>query len=350
MRKKYMKSTFARISAIIAAMMLLPLTAIANDATTNATTARSIDATSHIDAIPWESLVSPLSDVVTTDEGDPTFVYLFSVKNKKFLDSGGCWGTEGMLAYTGMRFSFKKASQTVTSSVSGDQYYIITRMDNTTAILQTKNESAENGTTYTYYVNGTGDCMGYVDDDSQKQGGGIFLDRMKNEGSLTGTFSELKDGVNADVTITHDLAGTCPNSLWVLVEAKTATTTEDGTSTNVYSYKIYNPNKARYVGMDGNTINLVKNEADAMSWYLIKESQVVNVLTNDKLRESYDYIDLSLLIKDGRFERNSKDADSWTIATDQIWFGDECSYIGECEQYGAFVTAHQPTPQGCSSK
>jgi len=303
-----MKTNTIKTLAVAVAMLA------ASSASAQSNASDAIDANKHIDEIEWGKESSSLTDAVTEDEANsPKYVYLCCRYNNqnRFLASGGCWGTEGILAYTGMRLLLVKCGQTVTTDKTGDQYFIVTRMNNVTGLSDDKTTTS-----------GTGDCIAYLWD-SQKNGYGLFLDRARNGLKVT-------DGTNTAFVEN-------PTSQWIFEET---TTNEDNKT--ISSYKIYNPSQQKYIGIDENTINLVENETYAISWYLILESSLMDILTKDENRKTYDYIEMPNVIKDGRFERNSKDVSSWKDQAAFTWFQDDdaesSSGISKNENQGAYET------------
>lgn len=117
--------------------------------------------------IDWKSYASEVSDVVTTDDNKPTYVYLYNVEQKKFLTNGGDYGMRGILANVGMRFKIKSSwwyTYTITTrmdnSAKNNQGTYLGFCDNYTNIGFDR--SASSSDAYQYYFSDTNADLAYT--------------------------------------------------------------------------------------------------------------------------------------------------------------------------------------------
>lgn len=248
------------------------------------------------DDIDWSKYASGIDDVVSTDESNPTFVYLYNVDNKKFLTNGGSYGMQGILANVGMRFIIIQKSSVSSWSTTYPYYTISSRIDNS---------EHEKGS----YV--------AIADNLNN----VFFDRSSGDGFIGFKFNSADDEASKY------------------------------TIQNIYISGYYIGYGGYYIGYE-NQILTPTNSTGATNWYLITEAkykEAIYSITDDQ------YVDVSGWIKDSRFDRNSKDVGAWNITVGttttagKIGDGDD-SYVykpyfksvsedSQDDGNGAFVTA-----------
>lgn len=202
--------------------------------------------------IDWKNYASKVSEVVTTDDNNPTYVYLYNVEQKKFLTNGGSYGMRGILANVGMRFKIKSADY---------GYTITTRMDN----------SAHNMGNYLAFCDMTWNSTH------------IGFDR--NVYSTSGGVSEY-----GYFTFTET------NGAYTISALK-------------YNF-YYNPKTTNSDGTTSGTNNLERSQTGASTWYLITYENYKNALESITDEE---YVDITGWLLDSRFDRNNIDESAWSI-------------------------------------
>lgn len=227
--------------------------------------------------INWSDYAKTLTDVVTSNESNPTYVYLYNVDENKFLTNGGEYGMEGILSNVAMRFY-------VTEKSSRNSTY---------EIHSTIHNSAHSKSNL-------------VGMDGQKRT--IYFDRASTDNSTN--FSTWRFNNATAYTISQSIS----SGWW-------------GTTTYYWAYE---SNK-----LIGST---TQNDAD--KWYIITYDDYKKVL--ESLTDTY--VDVSGLILDSRFDRNSTDASNWTFSatTDSYIYTPYfagASTDSQDEFDGAFVTA-----------
>jgi hypothetical protein len=210
--------------------------------------------------IDWTAHCQKLSDVLTTDESSPQFVYLYNTAQKKFLTCGGDYGVQGIFANVGMRFY-------ITSSGSG--YLIHSRINNA---IQGSFMALE----HSYYGSNI-----------------IYLDRSATSDSRAAWTFNTTD--NKNYTLSY--SGTYDN--W-------------GNTVNYTTYVGYNTT--------GYIEGVTKRSSKVSNWLLVTEADYKAVISG--LHATF--INVSGLLYDSRFDRNSADVGAWSFTNGSTTTG---SYI-----------------------
>lgn len=216
--------------------------------------------------IDWEAYAKPLesilSDNATVDYGKA--VYLYNVKEKKFLTAGGDYAAQPVLADIGMLFYITKAA--AEKMANNGCYNIHSNIDN-------KGDNL-------------GDCMGIGVAPNAKGGADktvLYIDR-------------------SNIATTGSTA-TCPD--WII-------TLVDGT-TRQYTFLNANVTGENKKGKRFNGITLVDGAiktcetAKTDSWYFVDRETYINAIIN----AADQMLDISGLILDGGFVRNEKNQAVW---------------------------------------
>jgi hypothetical protein len=218
--------------------------------------------------IDWTAHCQTLSNVLTTDANSPKFVYLYNIKEKKFLTSGGDWGMEGIFANVGMRF-YIQGNET-------NGYVIYSRINNG----DQGDCFAIEGPAY-----GGKDSKGNTITSSWDVSSStkVFVDRSPDKDSRP--YWTFNDGGNSSYTLSN--------------KYKTSNT---GTNT-------------LYLGLSTDATKLctqaVSSSSDASNWLLVTEVDYKTVISS--LHATF--INVSGLLYDSRFDRNSKDVTAWSFTT-----------------------------------
>jgi hypothetical protein len=227
-----------------------------------------------VQEVDWTKHCQTLSNVLTTDANNPKFVYLYNTKEKKFLTSGGDWGMQGIFANVGMRFY-----------IQGDAtngYVIYSRIDNGKqgdcfAIEGPAYGGKDaNGNTIPY-----SDYNGYHGVSTSTN---VFVDRSDAKDSRP--YWTFNDGGNSSYTLSN-----------------TYVIDEDGNTNTLY------------LGLSTDAKKLctlaVSSSDDASNWLLVTEDDYKAVIKTLKTA----FINVSGLLYDSRFDRNSKDVGNWSFKT-----------------------------------
>lgn len=210
-----------------------------------------------VQSIDWSKYARSVDKLV---KGNTSF-YIFDTSLKQFVSTGGQYGVQPIAATSGMQFTIDSESDS-----EGMRYRL--------------KSNVING------EDGTGDCVGVkpsfddhdiVDDDNYL----IYIDRAKSDPVV---WSFVKVG------------GTDDNPMYSLRSSRGGSSESQATDYYMAYYKSGDTNKRFYVEN--------ADEAKAAKFYFIDASDYTKVILND----NKDYIDVSNLIKDARFERMNKDA------------------------------------------
>lgn len=232
--------------------------------------------------------------------------YIYDVKKKLFVTTGGQYGVQPILAQTAMQFSleYKEVADGESSSEgesSKKVYYYL-------------HSNVLNG------EEGTGDCLGIkakaadTDYTSDKKNRIVFIDRGY-EGSDNPKYSE--EGYEES-----------NHTQWTLVTTQTETNDYGaGFEHRPYTHKLCSSwdDKSHYLSYYENADEKKKfyvesvSEADAAEFYFILVKDYNDLIANS----SYEYIDVSNLIKDARFERMNKDAGETVGVEDSEFYSRE---------------------------
>lgn len=190
-----------------------------------------------------------VTEVLTTNDNNPTYVYLYNTKGKGFLTSGGDYGAYGILADVGMRFYIK--------AVSGynGYYTIISRFENSTQ-----------GTAV-----------------SIKEDGAIALDRLATLSTVTGKVSY---------------------PYWQFVGSESAYAIQN------YGSKKSNNNFKKYMYYNTTDKKVVTASTSQQSeWVIVTEADYRSEISTLEAT----FINVSGLLYDSRFDRNNADKTAWTL-------------------------------------
>lgn len=232
--------------------------------------------------ITWSQYATTLSSVITTNESNPTYVYLYNADEGKFLTNGGNYGMEGILSEVGMRFYI-----TQVSNIWGTYYEVHSTIDNS-------DHKKSN-------------LLGM---DSGKST--VYFDRGKTSSRDDTNYSSWTFSNGNAYTISQSIS----NSIW---------------SSTTYYWNYEGKKLVGSTSVNANTAN---------KWYIITYDDYKKVL--ESLED--DYVDISGVILDSHFDRNSKDASYWKFSASTDSYIYEPYFVAagtdsKDEIDGAFVTA-----------
>ena len=209
--------------------------------------------------IDWTKYAREVSTVKSTEDS-PTFVYLYNVEQKKFLTCGGDYGMQGIFANVGMRFE-------VTAGEASGTYSLVSRV---------------NGTQGDHIALDDGRNNIYID---RKQNDQSHSDWTFNVTTIAGTSTTV--GTNYGYTISNDY------SYKKNVKKGWKTYTD-------HYYMTINSTNSDKIFVDRSTTS-------STTWLIVTEDDYRTAI---KGLES-TFIDVTGLLHDSRFIRNSKDVSYW---------------------------------------
>lgn len=214
--------------------------------------------------IDWKPYAKSIESLNSTN-----LFYIYNVDSKKFISTGGQYGVQPISAESGMEFSVEKADEIKTGYYN---YYI--------------KSNVSNG------EEGTGDCLGVKE----------AFDNYDQITDDNNTYYVLyidrgKDNNNAPDRVKWNYKATSTNEKEYIFYS-----TWDGAPHYLSYYKANEANNIKQFYVEGT------KEENAAHFYLITKDDY-NKVINDK---STVYINVSNMIKDGRFERMNKTAGTFT--------------------------------------
>ena len=243
--------------AMVATGSFHTTSALAQDAaSTPATTSAALQ------DIDWQPYARKIESLSSTD-----LFYIYDVNSKKFISTGGQYGVQPISAESGMEFSVEKADEIKTGYYN---YYI--------------KSNVING------EEGTGDCLGvkedfdgydqFTDDDNTYYV--PYIDRGKDNNKAPDRVKWNYEATNTNEYIFYSTWNNAPHYLSYYKASKAG---------NIKQFYVEGTQKE-----------------NAAHFYLITKDDY-NKVINDK---STVYINVSNMIKDGRFERMNKTAGTFT--------------------------------------
>lgn len=227
----------------------------------------------NVQEINWASYASNIDKLIQNNSK----FYIYDTNLKKFVSIGGQYGVQPIAATSGMLFSIDRQTST-----AGTEYRL--------------KSNVING------EDGTGDCVGLklafaendkVDDDKYV----LYIDRAK-EDRVVWNFQKA--------------GGTDEAPVYTMTSSWSTKSGEPETTFYLSYYQSTTDKRRFYVEQTG--------ESKASKFYFIDEATYNSVI----LGENKDYIDVSNLIKDARFERMNKEAGVW-----KYQFPDWYTYVGK---------------------
>lgn len=206
--------------------------------------------------INWATYSKTIDELVQNQ----TKFYIYDISNKKFVSTGGQYGVQPIAAESGMAFTLTQVEG------STDKYHIHSNLNNGEP--------------------GLSDCVGVK----------------------TG-FAE------------NDYADGNPNKILIYIDRGQGDYVEwnykkaEGIDGNAYIFFSYwtNSEEPHYIAYYGNKYFVEDTEeSNAGKCYLVSEDDYTNVIKSN----SYNYINVSNMVMDGRFERMNKDASAWIFTDD----------------------------------
>src|SRR5574344_2835993 len=241
-----------KINLLFAVLMLLML------GNTNKIFAETVD-------IDWSSYARSIDKVITTDENNPTYVYLYNVTSKQFITCGKSYGMQCIMANVGMKFYITK---------SGNSYII-----------------HSNVTTPSSSGIGVGGCLGI-------SWGDVYIDRSDN-------------------------------IYWKFNNVSSSTSTYY-IQNNAFLYTDHYLTQNKVLKETTN-----KGENHSSEWMIITRQDYLTQTAQAK----YEQIDVTGLLADSRFDRNSNDATSWKWGSGETGAAsnnNENHAIGVIESYAQY--------------
>lgn len=257
-----------------------------------------------VEEIDWSNNNQSLESIVSTSD-KPKITYLYATTPKKFVTVGGRYGAQPILAEVGMNFYVEK----VADDANG-RYYIHSWVDNPT----------------TSHDNGSADYLG------------------------------VKPAMDEDERIFSEPKNEAKKSIYLFVDRGMRNTNDDGSAPSpdrvkwyieyvdgtINGYKIY----SKWTDIQGYSDNVEReyylsyyqgpkeegkpqkkflvvttDESKAETFYFIKIDDYRKVIHS----QNKNYINVSGLVQDARFERNNKGIKEWsygdygTISKDNVW-------------------------------
>lgn len=204
--------------------------------------------------------------------------YIYDTNLKKFVSTGGQYGVQPIAATSGMLFSIDRQTST-----AGTEYRlksnVINDEDGTRDCVGLKLEFAENDK---------------VDDDKYI----LYIDRGERD-RVVWNFQKA--------------GGTDDHPVYTMTSSWSTNSGESETTFYLSYYQSTTDKRRFYVEQK------LKDESNAAKFYFIDEATYNSVIRG----EEKDYIDVSNLIKDARFERMNKEAGVWKYQFD--WY----TYVGK---------------------
>lgn len=263
-----------------------------------------------VEDIDWSAYNQSLGSIVGTSDA-PKITYLYATTPKKFVTVGGRYGAQPILAEVGMNFYVEK----VADDANGP-YYIHSWVDNPTT-------SHENGNADYLGVKPTMDedeRIFSVANDEAKKSIYLFVDR----GKLNAEDNKDENG---------NLINSSPDRVKWYIEAVSGTTNGYKIYSKWKDNQGYNDNEERkyylsyYQGPkeEGKPqkkfLVVTTDESKAETFYFIKIDDYRKVIHS----QNKNYINVSGLVQDARFERNNKGIDGElrgdydTKSKDNVW-------------------------------
>jgi hypothetical protein len=223
--------------------------------------------TTQEETIDWTTKAKTISEVLTTDVNNPKYVYIYVSKDdtKGFLNSGGLYGSQAICSKIGMRFYITKGDETGKDNL----YYFHTSL-------------SDNG----------GDCMGLQATEA----------------------TDAKDNLQTDNNIQLDRNNNNSRDYWTLVNPESTTGYQfswTGKVRLVWNGPITTPTYYMGFSADGTaskSLQARESQDLALSMFFVPANDYRDIVLsfNDK------YINVSNLINNGRFDRNSKYTNEWS--------------------------------------
>ena len=256
--------------AMVATGSFHTTSALAQDAaSTPATTSAALQ------DIDWQPYARNIESLSSTD-----LFYIYDVNSKKFISTGGQYGVQPISAESGMEFSVKKADLIGTDYYN---YYI--------------KSNVING------EEGTGDCLGVKEDfdgydqftDDNNTYYVLYIDRGEDNNKAPDRVKWNYKATNKNEYVFY--------STW------------DNTPHYLSYYKASEASNIKQFYVEGT------KEENAARFYLISKNDYDQVIKE----ESTVYINVSNMIKDGRFERMNKTSSAWKWLNDK-WMPVESAF------------------------
>ena len=243
-----------------------------------------------------------LNDLLTTDITTPKYLYLYDVKQGKFVAVGGIYGAQPILAEVGMYFYIEKVGITDKQTLDGekdkdDKYYIHSWVDNKVTSFGDKDSN--------------GDYLGpkprlsqeerlFETDpiDESKKSIRIYIDRGKND------FEDNSETVKSPERVQWHIESTGNTNEYKIYSCWDDDEDEDDPESETKSR--YHDNEVRKYYLKyyskGKYLVVTTVEKDADPFYFIQTDDYLEAIKDQETK----YINVSGLIRDARFERNSK--------------------------------------------
>lgn len=297
--KKYKMKLFFRIS-VLALCISMSLSSFADDKKDRISP----------EQIDWSANNESLEAIVSTDK--PNKIYLYAAGHNKFVTVGGRYGAQPILAEVGMYFYVEEVANDAKDG--NKRYYIHSWVHNPTTAHETEE---------------LGDYLGVepiMKSDNQR----IFLSEPKDE-SKKSIYLFVDRGKN---NVDDNNENSSPDRIKWYIESV------NGTTNGYHIYSTWKDNKEHnddverkyYLSYyEGPTENKPQKkflvvttvESQAETFYFIKREDYRNVIHN----QNKEYINVSGLVRDARFERNNKGingsnglcGDYGTLSNNSVW-------------------------------
>ena len=211
-------------------------------------------------------------DYAVTHCASGEYVYLYNVKEKKFLNVGGGYGVHAYLSTVGMRLKIAR-----TTYNNNTVYTIAGRLDNVTQ----------------------GGYMSPLGDSSAD----IYMDRV-------GYYVSTQTSNNPNSPDYRKFSQ--PN--WLFNETH-ATITLNGKEEDTYTYRIHNFHRTTnsYAGLasDNLNVNFVGQNGNGTQWRIITEEDYEKAMDN----VTWGEVDLGAFVQDAEFGRDNMDGRYWVWST-----------------------------------
>jgi hypothetical protein len=208
--------------------------------------------------IVWSSYAKPISSILTTNTSDPTYVYLYNVKSKQFITCGGMYGMQGIMTNVGMKFYITQDSYTETTYDRWGRptnhtynFYNVHSNVTTPATSNGNSLSVSSGNVY-------------VD-----RSDNIYWNFVKSDGSDTNPIYNIRYSRDCD---------DCGNN-----------------------WNTYYLNQSSVLELQQD------DQGSSCDWMIITREDYLAVTA----KANYEQIDVTGLLEDSRFDRNSNNASSW---------------------------------------